>query len=673
MRSHLRNRRCTARLAIAAACASLVVAAVAQGGTFPGHTQADGWIVKFRPGYAQETLSTLSHVAESVEDFGAYDFAVVRDVDAETLANIARWHSGIEYVEPNYLVQAAFVPNDPSYSSQWYLPKIQAPAAWDITRGSSSIVIAIIDTGVDKAHSDLKNKLVAGYDFVNNDADPNDDHGHGTHCAGIAAGITNNRLGIAGVGFNCKIMPVKVLGAGGSGSSASVAAGMRWAAERGARVLSLSLGGSADSQLIRDAAAEAEARGATVVAAAGNSASNIPSYPAAIPSVLAVAATDNQDRQTWYTNFGSWVDVAAPGGAGVGSSASQEIYSTWRGNSYRSIYGTSMACPAVAGIAGLLLSVNSSLQPGQVREAIEGSCDPIGAWIRTGRVNARRALEGIALPAAPSDLVVTGVGARWADLAWRDNSNNETEFRIAISVDGSNWDNLAVLAPNTTTYRANDLQPNRRYWFKVRSANGMGRSDFSNVVSADTPGELPAAPSELRAGNVQPRSLRLTWRDNSNNENEFRVVMSTDGVNFDRIATVAANATSYSVTGLRTNTRYWFMVRAVNAAGKADSNVIEVITPEEIPAAPSHLTSPAKGRRWIDMAWRDNSDNETEFRIAISTNGQDFTHVGTVGANVRQFRVPDLSPNRDYWLRVRAANSAGRSAPANIIRIRTNP
>src|SRR5581483_10497467 len=160
---------------------------------------------------------------------------------------------GVAFAEPNYLAEAYFTPNDPNFGSQWALPKISAPQAWDLAPGSSAVKIAIIDTGVDLTHPDLSGKILPGYDFVNSDTVAQDDNGHGTHCAGIAAAITNNSAGIAGVGYNCSIMPVKVLNSSGSGTYAAIVDGIVWATDHGANVISMSLGGSSGSSALQDA------------------------------------------------------------------------------------------------------------------------------------------------------------------------------------------------------------------------------------------------------------------------------------------------------------------------------------------------------------------------------------------------------------------------------------
>jgi len=309
----------------------------------------------------------------------------------------------VEYAEPNYITCISETPNDPYWGSQWGMTKIEAPAAWDITTGSGSVTIAIVDTGVDLVHPDLSGKLVSGWDFVNDHDDPQDDHGHGTHVAGIAAAMTDNGTGVAGLSWDAEIMPIKVLNDSGKGENKDVAEGIRHAAEHGANIINLSFGGPEFSELVEDAVEYAHDLGCVVVAATGNDDPSV-NYPARYPEVIAVAATDSSDQRASFSNYGPEVDVAAPG---VG------IRSTywWGGSTYGWLNGTSQASPHVAGLAALIWSVNPGLSNTQVESIIKQTADDLGAAGRDnyygfGRINARRALEAT----APSLATFTSMG-----------------------------------------------------------------------------------------------------------------------------------------------------------------------------------------------------------------------------------------------------------------------
>jgi type VII secretion-associated serine protease mycosin len=256
----------------------------------------------------------------------------------------------VEAVEPNRVRSASRVPNDQSYPSQQpYLTRIGAPTAWDVADTGASTVLAVLDTGVDRDHPDLAPNLVTGRDVVNRDADPSDDNGHGTAVAGVVGAVTGNGTGVAGVAWNAKIMPVKVLRADGTGFDGDIAAGITWAADHGADIINLSLGGFGSSTALDQAIDYALARDVLVVAAAGNEAAGVPSYPAAIPGVLAVAATDAQGQFAWFSNHGPWITLAAPG-IGIVSTA----LAAGPTPAIASATGTSFSSPIVAGVAALV-------------------------------------------------------------------------------------------------------------------------------------------------------------------------------------------------------------------------------------------------------------------------------------------------------------------------------
>jgi thermitase len=272
--------------------------------------------------------------------------------------------AGVLYVEPNFMLQAAdTIPNDTGWGYQYGLVNIRAPQGWDFATGSTAVTIAIVDTGVDYGHPDLAGKLLGGYDFVNGDANPQDDNGHGTHVAGIAAAASNNGSGVAGVSWGARILPVKVLDAAGNGFYDDTASGIIWATDHGAQVINLSLGGDSASSVLEDAVNYAYGQGVILVAAAGNTGVNAVMYPARYPNVLAVAATDNADNRAGFSNYGPEVDLAAPG---VG------IYSTWLGG-YGYDSGTSMSTPFVAGLAAILRGLPGNASPDGIAWQMEST------------------------------------------------------------------------------------------------------------------------------------------------------------------------------------------------------------------------------------------------------------------------------------------------------------
>lgn len=263
-----------------------------------------------------------------------------------------------EFIEPNYQYSTFVTPNDPDYTKQWNLKAIGMEQAWNETQGDG-IVVAVIDTGVSRV-PDLKDtKFVQGYDFVNDRTEAADDNGHGTHVAGTIAQSTNNRYGVAGIAHKASIMPLKVLSAVGGGNIADIAEAIRYAADNGADVINMSLGGPGDSELLRQATQYAYDKGVVVIAAAGNEQRNSASYPARYPHVIAVSALDATGQKAPYSNFGAGVDISAPGGAITGESTAggilQNTINPQTGESIFSAFqGTSMAAPHVAGVAALI-------------------------------------------------------------------------------------------------------------------------------------------------------------------------------------------------------------------------------------------------------------------------------------------------------------------------------
>ncbi|MBI4287936.1 MAG: peptidase S8 [Chloroflexi bacterium] len=297
----------------------------------------------------------------------------------------------VVFAEVDYIAQASYTPDDPYFGNQWGMTKIQAPQAWDLTTGSSAVKVAILDTGIDQNHEDLQGKIIANRNFTNSRT-VDDRYGHGTHVAGIAAAVTSNGKGVAGVGYNTSLMNVKVLADNGSGNYSWIANGIIWAADNGAQVISMSLGGSFASSTMESALNYASSKGVLLVAAAGNSNTSSPSYPAYYSNVIAVAATDKNDAKASFSNYGSWVDIAAPG---------TDIYSTLPNHNnrigiknYGYLSGTSMATPYVTGVAALVLAKYPTWTSAEVRGRLEASTDPTSGFSSIlGRVNAFLAVQ----------------------------------------------------------------------------------------------------------------------------------------------------------------------------------------------------------------------------------------------------------------------------------------
>jgi thermitase len=356
-------------------------------------------LVKFKAGTSLPEVAQIHRqlggkVKESIPGIWVQVVTVPKG-QAKEKAKAYSSNARVAYAEPDFTAQALGSPDDPFFTNQWGLTKVGASQAWDVTTGSPSINVAILDTGVDLDHPDLANKIMSNMNFSGSNT-TDDVYGHGTHVAGIAAAITNNRIGVAGLGYASSIINVKVLGDDGMGYWSWVAQGIIWAADNGANIINLSLGDSSTSSTVEDAINYAWNKGVVVIAAAGNNGNSNPFYPAYYPNCIAVAATDGSDMLSPWSNRGDWVDVGAPG---------DNILSTWKGNRYGSMSGTSMASPHVAGLAALVFTTVSDANGDgklndEVRSRIEANCDDIGVLgIGSGRINAARAV--VSVPVLP--------------------------------------------------------------------------------------------------------------------------------------------------------------------------------------------------------------------------------------------------------------------------------
>jgi subtilisin family serine protease len=369
---------------------------------------------------------------------------------------VAAWkqNPNIEYAEPNYIVRASVTPNDPFFNQQYYLynkggpldsmpgtplgkqgADIKATAGWAESTGSESVIIAVVDTGVDLLHPDLKNKLYSnGIDFVNyalGGGVASDDNGHGTAVAGIVGADTNNGVGIAGVAWNCKILPVKVLDKTGVGTVEQVIAGIRWAADQagnGVKVINISWGLDTDSSFLSDAIDYAYGKGIVIVAAAGNAGLGHVQYPADYDHVMAIAATDYGDARPDWSNYGPKIDVAAPG-VEIVSTVPREFFGPGSGDYGYFISsagpvlpapgsGTSFAAPQVSGLAALIRAIKPFLTVDEVMNVIRFSADDVNAsehpgkdnYLGYGRINIEKAIVPLIIEAVstatPASIVI---------------------------------------------------------------------------------------------------------------------------------------------------------------------------------------------------------------------------------------------------------------------------
>ena len=417
-------------------------------------------IVKFKAGASQTAIAGVHrrHGTAEVYSSPVGKFKRVRVRKGKTVAQAVaalRKDPAVEYAEPNTICRAFATPSDPMYSYQWHLdiPQASENAAWHGTNGGginvepawdqtqgSGVIVAVLDSGVAYENHDgyqqapdlAGTTFVQGYDFINNDSHPNDDDGHGTHVAGTIAQSTNNGTGVAGVASACSIMPVKVLDSSGSGTAQSLADGLYYAADNGAKVINMSLGWPVrgrkavnPGQTVRDAVAYAHGKGVTIVCASGNDGMGAVAYPAAYDDYcIAVGATRYDESRSSYSNYGSSLDIVAPGGDvdvdqnedGYVDGVLQNTFNPNTGNvtdfGYWFFDGTSMATPHVSGVAALLIARGAST-PDQVRQALESTAEDKGdaGWdVRYGHglLDAAGAVASVGPPNDPPSVTITG-------------------------------------------------------------------------------------------------------------------------------------------------------------------------------------------------------------------------------------------------------------------------
>ncbi len=361
-----------------------------------GEAASTSLLVKYKNSTSESVRANINkqYGTNTKRRIGPLGVDIVNVSSAESVGEIMkkyRSRAEVEYIEPNYLSKHFLTPNDTLFLKQWHLQKIEAPKAWDVSQGGFG-PIAIIDTGIASSQTDLSGLVQAGYNFVSDNTDTNDDNGHGTHVAGIVSASTNNSTGVASIGFKGSLLPVKVLDSTGAGTYGDVASGIIFATDKGAKIINLSLGGSSASRTLQDAVNYALSRGVVVVAAAGNNGNNTAVYPAAYPGVVAVTASDQNDNLAAFSSYGSYAYISAPG---------VSIISTYNSGGYATLSGTSMAAPAVAGLIGLSLSRGTTTGTNVLND-LKTTSDKVGPYAYDqngwnqyfgyGRINAAKLL-----------------------------------------------------------------------------------------------------------------------------------------------------------------------------------------------------------------------------------------------------------------------------------------
>jgi subtilisin family serine protease len=537
----------------------------------------------------------------------------------------------VEYAEPNYLIRVSDrIPNDAYFGKQWALlntgqfangtpgADISVPKAWDISTGDKDIIIAVIDSGIDYNHPDLVGNIWAnlgetncsdgidddgnhyvddckGWNFVGNNNDPMDDNEHGTHVAGIIGAVGNNSIGVAGVMWNVKLMPLKIIGADGTGDTAKEIAAIDYVISlknRGVNIkaINASFSRSGDFSIPeQQALASANTAGLLFISAAGNGSGPFcddgnannndvsPCYPASynLPNIISVAATDRNDRLASFSNFGSSsVHVAAPG-AFILSTVPTSILL----NGYDFLYGTSMATAHVSGLAGLLWSYYTYFTPSQIRGMIMRYVDEkstLESIYSKGRINAYSALSALS---RPTDLAFTPLSPTQISLTWKDNAKGEDGYKIGRKIAGGSYSLLTTLPKGSESHQDNNgLIDGTKYYYRVLAYNTIPADSKSAEISATT---SLSPPTGLTGTAISSAEVKLTWEDNSKSEDGYKIERSISGDDYVLIRQLSGqNVTTFNDSGLNPSTTYSYRVMAFNsvAPDSSPSNVVSVTT-----------------------------------------------------------------------------------------------
>jgi len=354
----------------------------------------DEIIVKFKEGISENIKKAIHSRMGALSYYDSYRkaFQIVKVKEGKVKKKVEAYSRlpQVEYAEPNYIYRACFTPNDEYYSYQWNFNQINMEEAWDYSKGAG-VIVAIVDTGVDPNGVDsFGSRILRGKSFIPLSFNSKDFESHGTHVAGTVAQETNNKEGVCGVAFEAYILPVKVLNRFGSGLDSWISNGIRWAADNGADVINLSLGGQYGGFTLKLAVDYAFSKGVTIVAAAGNENLDTINYPAAYENVIAVGAVNYDKKRAPYSNYGMKLDLVAPGGNlsedlnhdGLDDGILQETFEKrlfgWKRWDYELFQGTSMATPHVSGVVALIKAIHPDYTPSEIKQVLISTAEDLG-------------------------------------------------------------------------------------------------------------------------------------------------------------------------------------------------------------------------------------------------------------------------------------------------------
>lgn len=516
-------------------------------------------------------------VKSKIEGINVYIVELPENANEKAIAALLAHNPKFNFAEVDSVVTAVQLTDDPLYANQWHLPKINAPSAWDLSTGAG-VTIAILDTGVDGTHPDLAARMVPGFNTYDNNTNTADVEGHGTMCAGTAAAIGNNSVGTTGVAWNANIMPIRISDRRARGYSSTIAAGITWAGDHGAKIASISFGPLNGSSTVISAAQYFQGKGGVVLNSGGNS-GVLESY-ANTEYMITVAATDPNDARTSWSTYGNFIDITAPG---------LEIWTTTRGGGYSNPSGTSFSCPLTAGVVALMFSINPTLSPIQIQNILSSTSVDLGSlgwdqYYGQGRVDANAAVilarDTVGSDdQAPTALITSPVNG--ANLSGIVTVNVTATDNVAVTRVDLYWGGVLVgsISEAPYSFSLDSLgYADGAYHLVAQAVDANGNIGSSNPVSVTVDNVVDSVAPEVTinnpANNATVKGNVTINATATDNESVKSMSILIDGV-------IKANSTSGSISYSWNTSKiaagtHTIQVNAVDASGNVGTKIIQV-------------------------------------------------------------------------------------------------
>lgn len=587
----------------------------AKGGRLRDQTRQAGFLIYKRApsvSVSQESQFDslrLLHTPQNSRDLGAgltLEQFTLPPHGEESLADQMEATGAVEFAEPDYRAAPTFLPNDSRYTDSWHLPLIGAPAAWDMGTGTG-LTVAILDTGVDPDHPDLASRLVAGWNFYDDNNDTSDIFGHGTAVAGVAAAIGNNALGVTGVAWNASIMPLRISDEAGYAFWSTMASGIIFAADNGARVANISYGDSCSGGAVISAAQYMRTKKGVVIVSAGNTGAVTPATPSS--ALTCVSATNNLDNQTSWSSFGPSVDVAAPG---------EGLWTTLDGGTYGPQSGTSFSAPLTAGIYTLMIAVNPALTSDELDNILFTTALDLGAAGRDdrygfGRVDANaavlQAINGPIDTTAPllTSIGATGITADSATISWSTNEPATTQIEYGLTQGYGSSSPLDASLATIHSQTLLGLTPETRYHYRVKSKDASENwttSTNRTFVTLSQPDTTAPVLSAIAPSRITSSAATLTWRTDEPATSEIEYGRTSDYGSTTVLTTPRGTSHSLYLYGLTAETLYHYRILAKDIAENSAASSDQTFTTTESPVTPTvtlqnNLFNPTRNEKMV--------------------------------------------------------------------------